>query len=354
MTEQGQGNLARAADAEVLLVDFGAGTHGHRGQWNAMLARLFNLRHAPFGLRTIVARQPILAPQIEHSPAGFLLTCLVRALLGRRTVGLLLRPLPALIGTSLRLRLKRLTLRLLRLLPGTQVLTIVPFALEPGFARIAHGWIHDLQNWDMQLGSSADGDRGKQLSAAIRAEAGQRRICCAIGRQDRAKGFDRFARSFVGSPDLRGQMLFAFGGQAATDVARDAAMFAEAGGFALDRMISDAEIFGLYGAADLVWCVYDPAYDQASGILGRAMQLGIPVAVRPGSLIERFCLLEGHPHVAIADAADWSALVALPQPLAPEAASARARRHGELSLARLAAALGVRPAEDPFAQGRLA
>jgi hypothetical protein len=337
---------------EVLLVDFAAGEHGHRGQYNAMLARLFRLRRADFGLAMLLARAPVLCPQIEAAPLRFALTCLIRGLLGRRTAGLLLRPLPALNGQSLRLKAKRTMLRLLRRTPGAQVLTIVPFAIEPGFARIAHGWIHDLQNWDLALEPDPTAAREAQaLANEIRRHAGGRLVCCAIGRQDRDKGFDRFAALYAASPGLREAMLFGFGGKVAPDLADAARTFSEHGGFALDRFVSDTELAGLYAAADLVWCAYAPDYDQASGVLGRAMQLGIPVAARRGSVIAAICASEGHPCIALDDGDGWEALAAIPPRVAGENVRNRARRHGELSLSRLAQALRVAPAWDPFAGG---
>lgn len=338
---------------EVLLVDFEAGEHGHRGQYNAMLARLFHIRRAGFTPAMLLARAPVLCPQIEAAPLRFAITSLVRGLLGRRTAGFLLRPLPALQGQSLRLRLKRAMLRLLRRTPGVQVLTIVPFAIEPGLAGIAHGWIHDLQNWDLQLeGDPLAVPAAQALTRDIRARANGRPVCCAIGRQGREKGFDRFAALYTANPALRDGMLFAFGGKVSPQLAEAAQVFAERGGFALDRFVSDGELAGLYAAADLVWCAYAHDYDQASGILGRALQLGIPVVARPGSVIAAICANEAHPWVELDDGDSWEAFVDGPMRCEPDIARRRAREHGVVSLARLAKALGAAPAWDPFAASK--
>jgi hypothetical protein len=337
---------------EVLLVDFDAGEHGHRGQYNAMLARLFRLRLERFSLAMLVSPAPVLCPQIETAPLRFALTCLVRGLLGRRTVGLLLRPLPALRGQNPRLRLKRAMLKLLRRTPGARVLTIVPFAVEPEFATIAHGWIHDLQNWDMALHTQqAASPAGQALAQDIRGRAAGRPVCCAIGRQDHDKGFDRFAALYAADPRLRQALLFAYGGKVSPPLAETARDFADHGGFGLDRFVSDAELVDLYAAADLVWCAYAPDYDQASGILGRAMQLGIPVVARRGSVIAAICANENHPCIELGDQDGGDALAAIPPRLDPHLAMSRAWQHGELSLARLAEALRAAPAWNPFAGG---
>ena len=342
-------DTAAPDQADLLLVDFGGGTDGHRGQYNAMLAALFNLRPAPFGRAMLRSRQPVLVPQIEHAPALFLLTCLLRSLTGRRTVGLLLRPLPTVEGKTPRLRLKRAMLRLLRRLPHAHVLTIVPFDAEPRFGMIASGWIHDLQNWDSALGSTVDPGESARVEQSLRAAAGDRRLVCALGGQSREKGFDRFAALWSGSATLRDRYLFAFGGKVTPDLGDAAERFAAAGGHAMNRFVSDPELFGHYAAADLVWCAYDPSYDQASGVLGRALQAGVPVIVRRGSIVERLCLLAAHPCIVLSDADDGGLPADPPRRVARDAAQERACRQGKESLATLASALGVEPAYDPFA-----
>lgn len=350
MGKQAQSKPEPVGPDEVLLVDFGAGEHGHRGQYNAMLSRLFHLRRAHFSLAMLAARAPVLCPQIEAAPVRFAITCLARSLVGRRTAGLLLRPLPTLRGRSLRLRAKRLMLKLLRYTPGAQVLTIVPFAVEPGFASIAHGWIHDLQNWDLQLEANpAAAPAAQSLAQEIRRLAQGRPVCAAIGRQEQAKGFDRFAALYTANPGLRAAALFAFGGKVSPELAQVARDFAAQGGFALDRFVSDDELAGLYAAADLVWCAYAPDYDQASGVLGRALQHGIPVVARRSSVIAAICANEGHPCVELDDGEGWQALTAIPRRLAPDLVRSRARQHGEVSLTRLSEALRAAPAWNPFA-----
>jgi hypothetical protein len=339
--------MSQAMSDAILLVDFDVGDHGHRGQYNAMLARLFKLRRARYSLRMLLAGAPVLCPQIESAPLRFALACLIRGLLGRRTVGFLMRPLPALGGRSIRLRAKRVMLKLLLRVPGAQVLTILPFAVEPGIATIAHGWIHDLQNWDMLLEDSLPPAQG--LNHEIRSLAAGRAVCCAIGRQERQKGFDRFAALYDSDPAVRAAVLFAFGGKVAPELAEASRKFVEQGGFALDRFVSDAELTELYAAADLVWCVYPPDYDQASGVLGRALQHGLPVVARRGSVIAAICANEDHPCIELGDEAGWDLLATLPPRLSREHARSRARSHGEISLNRLAQALGVSPQWNPFA-----
>jgi hypothetical protein len=44
-----------------------------------------------------------------------------------------------------------------------------------------------------------------------------------------------------------------------------------------------------------VWSCYAPDYDQASGIFGRAVQLGVPAIVRTSSYLAKLADHIGHP-----------------------------------------------------------
>lgn len=319
-----------------------ASEEGHRGFYLALLSRLLNGTRTQSPWTMLFSAKPLFLLSIEGS--AFPLYCFVapvRALLGRRTVGLLMRPRPVLTGTRTRLRIKRYLLRLLRRLPRNQTLTILPFAVEPRFAEIADGWIHDPQIWD--LGRDEQEAPPGPLYEDIRAAANGRPICCAVGRQNRSKGFDLFADLYAQHPSLREAMLFAFGGKVTEAARSHLPAFEHAGGYACNRFVTDAELLDLYAAADLIWCVYDPNYDQASGILGRAAQLGVPVVVRRDSLAHQLCRIEGLAHIAIAAATDWEPLTARPPRENPRQAAARAERMRDESLHRLREALGLPP-----------
>lgn len=326
----------------VTILSLSPAEMGHRGPYNAMLAELFPSRVVTFGFSAVFSRQPVLVPFIEESLVRYVAACLLRALLGRRTAGFLFRPLPTLQGQGMRMRAKCAVLKLLRRVPGVTTLTILPFSVAPQFALIADDWIYDLQLWDLHRpGEPSSTLAAGPLATQIRAAAAGRAVCSAIGRQDSGKGFELFVRTWLTNAELPRGMLFAYGGKVDPALRGAADDFAAAGGIGFDRTISDAEIVDLYLASDLVWCVYDPGYDQASGILGRAMQTGVPVAVRRGSLIERLCQLEGHPHLSITDERDGSRLAARMDSIDGVSAAARARRHAEESMRRLRKALGL-------------
>jgi hypothetical protein len=328
----------------ITLLDIGMAEDGHRASYVSFLSSLFPLERMGFCRRAVFSRRPVLVPMIEESFFIYIATAVIRSLMGRSTVGFLFRPLPALHRKGVRLKAKYLLLRLLRKLPHVTTLTILPFELEPRFAEIAGDWIHDPQLWDLdeQKGQSAPPSTNGLLDQ-LHASSGGKPICMAIGRQDKSKGFDWFCSLFAEDRRLRESMLFAFGGKVSQDMAAPLESFTQSGGFACNRFVSDDELMQLYAGADLVWCAYDANYDQASGIFGRAVQLGIPVVARKGSLIHRQCLREGIPCVAIGSGHDWESLSQIPprEPLA--VAQARTRRMRDESLQTLHKALGLRP-----------
>lgn len=327
---------------EIALYDINMSDEGHRSSYVSFFSGIFNLNRIGTLWEAVLSRRPILVPMIEESFGKYAAAALVRALLGRRTAGLLFRPRPAVEGRGLRMRVKYLLLRLLRATPGVSTLTILPFSVEPRFSEIAHNWIYDPQLWDL---SEAERERATlgELTSALTTAANGRRICVALGRQDASKGFDWFAGLYSRNPELRQSWLFAFGGKISGEVSNTIAAFEKTGGYACNRFISDDELLGLYAGANLVWCAYAADYDQASGIFGRAVQMGIPVAVRRGSLIHRQCEIEQIAHIAIGDADEWQPLMtALPATTA-DAANTRKQRMREESLSRLHQALGFAP-----------
>lgn len=315
---------------------------GHRGSYLKTLGNLLDGERSNSILHILTTSIPVLFLTLEGSFALYCIVSCIRSVFKKRTVGLLLRPKPALIGRSHRLRIKRLALKWLLRLPRVQTLTILPFYLEPNFGTIANGWIHDPQLWDLTAEERERTEATESaLCADIRKVAAGRYICCAMGRQDKSKGFHWFAELYTKKSELRRLTLFAFGGKVNATLKPSLSAFKQAGGFVCNRVVTDAELLDLYAAADLVWCAYDHDYDQASGILGRAVQLGIPVVVRRNSLAHRLCEIEGFVHLAIDPIADVGALATIPQREDSKKTAERAQRMGEESLARLRAALGV-------------
>jgi hypothetical protein len=277
---------------------YSRGETGHRGAYIKFVSDMLLVKRES-ALGIIFGRNPAFFLMIEDSFSLYVLACLWRRLWGRLTVGLMFRPGPALEGKTARLRVKRWTLKLLKKLSNIQTLTIVPFSLKPEFSNIADDWIYDFQLWDMiEDENLQENNNNAKPLLDIQVAANGRKIISALGFQDRHKGFDVFADAWNKNAEVRSKYLFGYGGKVVKNLGDLAENFIVNGGFALNRRITDEELFGCYAASDAIWCLYDVEYDQASGILGRAVQFGIPVIVRRGSLSHKFCAEEGAPHIA--------------------------------------------------------
>lgn len=295
---------------------------GHRAAYlEFVIARFGGQRVTTW--QVLVRRDPVLFLMIEEHFGLYLIASLWRSMLGRRTAGLLFRPGPASAGASWRLCVKRRLLQLLRLLPPVHTLSIVPVPLQPRIDFIVDGWIYDFQLWDL-----SEGDRAAytQLRRGIAAQAtgaalppiivealthaDGRPLLVALGMQNRDKGVERLAAS-LREGGCAGWAVIVAGRFAPS--AEPARREIEAlGGRVIDRFLDDAELLALYAAADAVWCLYDPAYDQSSGILGRALQLGVPPVVRRNSISAALCAAENIRHAAAEGGVDLApALAAL-------------------------------------------
>ena len=134
------------------------------------------------------------------------------------------------------------------------------------------------------------------LIEEVQRKAQGKPVVVAIGRQDKDKGFDVFIESAIASKQSGNKVQYVFGGMVSKIDKDLVSSFIQAGGIAFDRRVTDEEIIQLYTVADFVWCYYSAKYDQASGILGRAVQFGIPAIVRDKSMMHKFCELESLKH----------------------------------------------------------
>lgn len=282
--------------ATVGLVSLSSG--GHRG----VVDRVLQDALAQNGIDLVVGgreRVADLFPMLDDDIALFFRTAVVNAFQGRQTVGLFFRPGECFLTGRMKHRIKHGVFRVLKHVPRTQLLTIMPFSVDPRFAQVAHGWIDDVQFWDLDLLGDESGAEGMAIAQGIRARAQGRQVVVAVGTQNRLKGFDLFSRMLEGEPRLAARFLFVSGGRVAEDCRGAARAFNDAGGYLIDRFISEAELLGLYHAADIVWSCYAPDYNQASGIFGRAVQLGKPTLLRRGSYLEPLAVELGHAHLAL-------------------------------------------------------
>lgn len=270
--------------------------------------------------KTLLAPSPALFLMIEEHSVGYSVSAIVRAITGRRTVGFLFRGREAVDGRSPRLVFKRTLLRVMQKIPFIQTLSIVPFSVEPRLRLISDGWIDDPQLWDIDDTSTP----ATLLSDEVLEAAAGRRVIVSIGVQSEGKGVAFFTDAWLQDASLRSQWLCVAAGKVAPEVKDAVARFRAAGGFVCDRFISDDELRSLYGAADVIYGVYSPSYDQASGIFGRAVQYDIPILVRRGSAVD----INAQELGARASSIDYGDVAAL-QPALEMALKAQSAHHKE-------------------------
>jgi hypothetical protein len=194
--------------------------------------------------------------------------------------------------------LKKALLTILAKQSKTSTLCIIPKHILPEIDSITDGWIYDLQLWDLSendrqlvaqlrtLGICEDESASKMFQS-IRAATGGRKALVAIGRQSQDKGLDVLMQ-FCGIAKEHWATVVA--GKCPNATAKQTIL--EGHGLVIDRHIKREELLAAYAAADAVWCLYSPSYNQASGVLGRAIQLGIPAIVRSNSVsdeISEYC-----------------------------------------------------------------
>jgi hypothetical protein len=284
---------------------------------------------------------------IEDSFILYFLAGVMRSILGRKTIGLLFRPKPVVECNSFKLKIKKIALSLLKKVTNVQTLLIIPIDTYHGFSEIADGWIYDFQLWDINIShykfftELKNGMHNNGVYSDIIKVKNNRKVLCALGTQDQIKGFDTFASSYINYSPLRNMFLFAYGGKV-KGLDEFIKQFDMCGGFSDNRLVSDNELIQLYATSDIVWTLYAEEYDQASGIFGRAVQLGVPVIVRKDSLIHKICMLDNIPHISMTKNS-VSELVKLDLPVVDIEQGNRFRKHFQnVSIQSLSKVLGIK------------
>lgn len=284
---------------------------------------------------------------IEAYPLTFTLAAVCGFLFNIPVAGLLFRPAEAVRRNRPKYLIKNLLLRLLRRLPNTKVLSMLPFTLDPRFAEVAAEWLHDPQLWDQPSLYPDAHHAVSPLQEDVRFAAAGRRVIVALGAQERIKGFDYLVDIWLQSPELRQEYLVVVAGKVRRSSAAAAAAFATGGGLLIDRWINNDEMFALYRSADLIWVCYAPDYDQASGFFGRAFQMGVPAVVREGSFSDKISGTFGYQIVSIPydNAADAAAHLLAARPVVSEQSVIAAQVAAMAARAKqvLETAIGCRP-----------
>ena len=292
-------------NSNLLIVNYvSEGTQGHRPDYDRVLIAEFRAQNIHVDViekarYAVDSSRPFFYAMLDSHVISFLTNAVVRSLSGRRTVGLFFLPGRCFLRTSFKSRIKRMLFQAASQLPHVSILTLMPFAVFPRFEEVATGWIYDPQLWDLLHFGFSEGNVFPMLRDLLSAKAGGRRFLIALGEQHQGKGFDYLVDLWCSSAEVRENFLFVVAGNVEDHSAQKAEMFVQQGGLLINRHVSHAELMFMYRFADIIWCCYSPAYNQASGIFGRATQLGVPVTVRKGSYLENLGGMLSHPVLAL-------------------------------------------------------
>jgi hypothetical protein len=267
---------------------------GHRAPNQAMLANLFGLLPVVAAINGPAIKQLVGTPRLLLSTfddriVAYAGVALARGLLGRPTVGIVLRP-QSCFGPTYKNHVKRLVFAAIKRIPKLKLLTIMPFAVEPHHVAVAHIGVQDPQYWDFDDGTTLRLAAPSQLSDDIVKRAAGRRIIIAPGTVTLRKGISFLADIVANQPAFTKQFFVVVAGVVLPECRAEADRLVAAGGVLYDFNLTDQQIESLYAIDAIIWACYAPEYDQASGIFGRAVQNNRPVMIRRGSHLDRFAL----------------------------------------------------------------
>lgn len=263
-------------------------TDGHHPSYQDVFVTLLNGEASTGSIRSklfwkLVREPSVFFATIDADYLGFIAVALVRAISGKNTSGIFLRPLQCFRSERpLIYPAKRVLFRWISKIPRINLLSIIPHYLHPELREVTNNWIYDPQMWDLWL----DGPPNlpdTPLSRRVESEARGRRIVIYIGAATTGKGFLELGEF---AQNNNNDYLIVVGGKISPEYNRQIQKLLNSGMIIVNRYITDEEILSLYKVAHYAWCKYLPAYDQPSGVFGRATQTNVIPLVREGSLID--------------------------------------------------------------------
>lgn len=263
---------------------------GHRKAYQDLLVALTNFDPvlAPVSrqnLKTLLKPESVLFATVGGDFRRYFWVGVLRALLGKTSCTLFLgamalrknnNPAPSYFD--------RLLSKVWKALPKQQTLAILPYKVEPSLSEVTNDYIYDPQMWDMWLGDQPEECPSTSLSEAVLEESKGRKIIIFIGKGAKRKSFPELVQFAKANQE---RLFVVAAGKIMEECTTDAEELCSFGMRVENRYITDEELLSLYGIADYAWCFYSPEYDQASGIYGRAAQLGVIPVMRRGAIIER-------------------------------------------------------------------
>jgi hypothetical protein len=261
---------------------------GHRFSYLDLLSNVLHLNKSIGSIRNILTlhklifTKKLLLASLDDDVFGFVIIALIRALFFHNTVALFIRP-QSCFHNNIKSQIKYFIFRILSLIKFVRVITIIQNFDGNDYSKISKDWVHDPQMWDI-----FDSPRIESLSfsEALLKNAENRKIISLIGRVSNDKGIESLINLINDHGNICASYYFIVAGKFDNDAIESFKSIKSKNIKLINRHLSDDEIGSLYCISTLIWCCYNKNYDQASGIFGRAAQLGKIAVVRKGSSIE--------------------------------------------------------------------
>lgn len=265
---------------------FGWPGKGHESRYVEVLAHVVGgtplLARLSDALWRLAAwRGPLICSTADAYVWPFLFLCVVRSLLGRRTVALMIRDPWERFGWP-RQGLRTAFYNAIVALPAVQVFSIC----KPQPGEPEQSWIYDVEWWDLYVAPLPEAPAGFLPPSAEPS-------VLFLGDLHPRKGAEFFFDVALRAAQRRLALRFVFAGDTSRIDAGLRQRFGAAGGLLLSRMEYDREFVSCIRSADWIWCCYRPDWNRSSGLFGRVLQLNKRCIVRKDSYLEPFQTLYG-------------------------------------------------------------
>ncbi|MDB4178044.1 hypothetical protein N9797_01755 [Gammaproteobacteria bacterium] len=267
---------------------------GHRESYLALFNKMFSLEivtgrvNIATAIKLIRAKSLVFATLDDHMPS-FIFIVFVRSLLNKSSAALFLRSEKCFESGAWYYSYKKVIFSIIKRFRALNILTITPFSSAPNYQKIANLGTYDPQYWDIYNDINQITSSRTTLSDSIKIHSNGRDICCIMGSLISIKGLSFINNTILEYPELTKKISFIFAGRSPADDQDIIEKLKQKDVLVIDRFITDLEMESVYNIADMIWCCYEPSYNQSSGIFGRAIQHRKDVIVRSNSILSNFC-----------------------------------------------------------------
>jgi glycosyltransferase involved in cell wall biosynthesis len=286
-------------------------TSGHRRRGVEVLARLLSgqvLLETPRKSLTKLLRHRgcVVWQTADYKLAEFTALALLRSALGRKTIAICYRNNENKVdGKKFRHAVRRMLFRFWNVLPLCTALS----TCAPVHDHASTHFLYDIELWDLAVCPLPD--------APVPDTRHGRRTVLFLGSVSYLKGIDFFLDTALAARQRGSNWNFVLVGAVDGLAAEESRKLTAANVATFPGPKDDAMFVSFMRQADLLWCCYNPIYDQSSGIFGRSIQIGSPTVTRQGSRLEEWQSEYGS-GFAVAYGDTQSLLDALDQPLTPD------------------------------------